>query len=143
MSNKHLTPIERFTGAFLQSLWVGGIWISLLVIFPALGQTILAPILVHDVVAHVEPRVVFVILICVICQLFLFLKINSYRMLFNSAMGIGLILVFLLSGIFLVLDYLHLFGYRLRGMLYIMLALLGLFLTFHLPPWLQKQIETD
>lgn len=132
--------MERFTWAFLHSLWVGGIWISLLVIFPSLGQTILAPILVYDVVAHVEPRMVFVIFLCVACQLLLFIKINSMAALLKSAMGIGLTLVFLFAAGFLVLHYLHMLDYRLRGMLYLIIAMLGFLLTFLLPPWLQKQL---
>lgn len=143
MPNKHLTAIERFAWAFLQTLWVGGIWISLLIIFPAIGQTILAPILVHDVVAQVEPRIIIVVLVCAFSQLCLFLKVSNCQALFKTSMGLGLVIILFFSIIFLIMYYLGFLDYRLRSVLYIIIALMGLFFTCLLPPWLQKHRELE
>lgn len=141
MSNKRLNSVERFAWAFLQSLWVGGIWITLLVIFPTLNKSILAPILAYNVIAELEPRIVLIILVCVILQLYLFIKTSDFGSLFKSSIGLAILAVLLAAIVFLGVNSLGLLGYKLRGFLYFVIALLGLFLMFHLPPWLQKQRE--
>lgn len=138
MSNKYLTPTERFAWVFLQSLWVGGVWISLLIIFPAIGKTLLSPILVYDVIAQIESKVIATVAVCVSLQLFMFCRVSTYKQLYKTLMGIGMIIVLVLSVTFLTMHHFHLFDYKLRGMLFIVIALLGLFFTFLFPPWLHK-----
>ncbi|MFD1261549.1 hypothetical protein [Entomomonas asaccharolytica] len=141
MSNKRLNSVERFAWAFLQSLWVGGIWITLLVIFPTINQSVLAPILAYNVIAELEPRIVLIILVCVVLQLYLFIKTSGFNSLFKSSIGLTILAVLLSAIVFLGVNNIGLLGYKLRGFLYFAIALLGLFLMFHLPPWLQKQRE--
>lgn len=139
MSNRYLTPTERFAWVFLQSLWVGGVWISLLIIFPAIGKTFLSPILVYDVIAQIEFKVIAAVAVCVSLQLFMFFRVSTYKQLYKSLIGIGMIIVLVLSVIFLTMHHFHLFDYKLQGMLFIAIALLGLFFTLLVPPWLHKQ----
>ena len=138
---KRLNSVERFSWALLQSFWVGGIWLTLLIVFPTIGKSLSAPILAYGVIADLEPRIITFIVVCTFLQLGLFLKVSGIRLLFKSSVGIGLLAVFLVTTTFLALNYLGLLNYKGRGFLYMITAFLGLFLTFFLPPWLQKQRE--
>lgn len=140
MSNKkRLNSVERFSWALLQSFWVGGIWSTLLIVFPTIGKSLFTPILAQGVIADLEPRIITFIVVCTTLQLGLFFKVVGFRPLFENPVGLGLLLVFMISVTFLILNYLGLLNYKGRGYLYIITAFLGLFLTFLLPPWLQKQ----
>lgn len=138
MSNKSLNTVERFSWALLQSFWVGGIWLTLLIVFPSIGKSLYTPILAHGVIADLESRVIAFIAACTILQFGLFLKVSGLRSLCKSLIGLGLLTVLIIVCVFLVLNYLGLLNYKVRGFLYILTAFFGLFLTFLAPPWLQK-----
>lgn len=140
---KGLNSVERFAWAFLQSLWVGGIWLTLLIVFPTLNKSILAPILAYSVVAELEPRIVLLALVCAFLQLCLLIKITGFNTLFKTTTGCTIAIVLLLSIVFLIMDNIELLDYKIRGSLYLTIALLGLFLMFQLPPWLKKQTKIN
>lgn len=139
MSSKRLNSVERFAWALLQSFWVGGIWLTLLIIFPSIGKSLSAPILIYGVIADLEPQIIIFVMVCTVLQLGLFFKISGFTCLFKQLIGSGLLAVLLVTIIFLVLHYFGMLSYKMRGFLYIVTAFLGLFLTFLLPPWLSKQ----
>lgn len=136
-----LSSVERFTWVLLQSLWVGGIWVTLLVVFPALGKSVLAPILVYEIITGLEPRLIILILICTFVQLVLFIKTSGFILLFKNVTGVGITLAFLVSVVFLISSKMQLFGYHTRGSLLFFIAFLGIIVMFYLPPWLQHQRE--
>lgn len=140
---KGLNSVERFAWAFLQSLWVGGIWVTLLIIFPTLNKSILAPLLAYSVIAELEPRIILLALVCIFLQLCLFFKAAGFSAVYKIAIGRTMALVLLLSGAFLIINSAELLDYKIRGLLYLAIALLGLLLMLQMPPWLQKQRETQ
>lgn len=136
-----LNHIERFSWVLLQSLWVGGIWISILVVYPALNKSLLAPILVYGVIAELGPKIILATVVCSLLQLILFVKGAGLVALIKTPIGQSLLLVLLAGLIFLLLHTQQMLGYRVHAFLYVAIGLFGVFLMFHLPPWLQKQRE--
>lgn len=142
MSNKALSHIERFAWVLIQSLWVGGMWLTLLIIFPALDKSVLAPILAYNVIIELAPRVILVAAICIFIQLILYIRITRFTLFFKDGTGTILLTALVLSVLFLVLHYLKLASYQVQTYLYVVISILGVFIMFRLPPWLQKQRET-
>jgi len=136
-----LNHIERFGWVLLQSLWVGGIWISILVIYPALNKSLLAPILVYGLIAELGPKIILATVVCSLLQLLLFIKGAGVIALLKSPIGQSLLLVVGAGLVFLLLHHSQLLGLRMHAFLYVSIGLFGVFLMFHLPPWLQKQRE--
>lgn len=136
-----LNHIERFSWLLLQSLWVGGIWISILVIYPALNQSLLAPILVYGIVVELGSKVIFATIVCSLLQVLLLVKGAGLFALIKTAIGQGLLIVVTVSVGFLLLHNQQLLDYKSSAFIYITIGLFGVFLMFHLPPWFHRQRE--
>lgn len=136
---KPLAPTERFACLLLLTIWVGGMWLSILVIFPSLKYTLLASILIFDVINVLAERIVLASIVCSVLLLFFYIKATHYKQLkLNSLAGV-LALSICLELLFIGADTFYTLNVSMMIYSYTAIAAMGLFALLQFVPWLYEQ----
>lgn len=137
--SKTLTPFECFICLLLLTIWVGGMWLSILVIFPSLKYTLLASILIYDVITVLAERIVMAIMICTVILLAFYMKAIHYKQFIKSPLTITLLLAICIELFFLCSGTLYMLSASMMVYTYAAIAAIGLFSMVQLIPWLSEQ----
>lgn len=127
------TLLQRLA-LLLQTLWVGGLWVMVLVVMPGLFKTALAPILSEAVVSDLAPRIVIVATVSVLLQCVLMARLYFLAGLLRSTAGQFALLSLLFGAAYLGVHYQAPAALKVLSFCYFGMSVCGLFLVLQQVP---------
>lgn len=112
-----------------QTFWVGGLWLLHFVMLPALEKMGLAPLLVEEVRAALNPLLIGFAAFCAVLQVMVLVQAQGLSSLWRDMRGQLLLVVLLMAGVFFAASHWQPDAQRWLLFNYLVLALCGLLLV--------------